>query len=324
MRPAALAAGRVGAWRLDSLIMDDVAAAGQEAQPTRRPGPLRLGGREFPPGRPVVMAIVNRTPDSFYRPGLTWDEAAALDRVHAAVAEGADILDVGGVPAKPGPEVPATEEIRRVVPFIERVRGAYPDLVISADTWRQEAARAMCAAGANLINDTWSAWDPALAETAAEFGAGLVCSHVGPLVPRTRLHRTAYGDVLTDVLARVLALVEQALKAGVDADRIVIDPTHDFGKNTWQSLELTRRLGELTATGWPVLLSASHKDFVGETLGAGLDERLPGTLAATAVGAWLGARIFRAHDVRPTRQAVDMVASIRGERPPARAVRGLA
>ena len=128
---------------------------------TRTPGPLRLGGREFAPGRPLVMAIVNRTPDSFYRPGLTWDESAALERVHAVVAEGADILDVGGVPAKPGPEVTVAEEIRRVVPFIERVRAAYPDLVISADTWRHEPARAMCAAGADLINDTWSAWDPA-------------------------------------------------------------------------------------------------------------------------------------------------------------------
>ena len=302
--------------------MDDDAAAGEGVR--RPPGPLRLGSREFGPGQPLVMAIVNRTPDSFYRPGLTWDEGAALDRVHTAVAEGADILDVGGVPAKPGPDVTVAEEIRRVVPFIERVRDAYPELVISADTWRHETARAMCAAGADLINDTWSAWDPALAETAAEFGAGLVCSHVGPLLPRTRLHRAAYGDVLADVLARVLTLAARALKAGVDADRIVIDPTHDFGKNTWQSLELTRRLGELTATGWPVLLSTSHKDFVGETLGAGLDERLPGTLAVTAVGAWLGARIFRAHDVRPTRLAVDMVASVKGDRPPARSVRGLA
>ncbi len=302
--------------------MNDDAAAGAGAR--RPPGPLRLGRREFGPGQPLVMAIVNRTPDSFYRPGLTWDEGAALDRVRAAVAEGADILDVGGVPAKPGPEVTVAEEVRRVVPFIERVRVAYPDLVISADTWRHEAARAMCAAGADLINDTWSAWDPALAETAAEYGAGLVCSHVGPLLPRTRLHRAAYGDVVADVLARVLTLADRALKAGVGADRIVIDPTHDFGKNTWQSLELTRRLGELTATGWPVLLSASHKDFVGETLGAGLDERLAGTLAVTAVGAWLGARIFRAHDVGPTRQAVDMVASLKGNRLPARSVRGLA
>ena len=116
--------------------MDDVAAARSEPRPRRTPGPLRLGGREFPPERALVMAIVNRTPDSFYRPGVTWDEDAALERVHAIVAEGADILDVGGVPAKPGPEVTVTEEVRRIVPFIERVRAAYPDLVISVDTGR--------------------------------------------------------------------------------------------------------------------------------------------------------------------------------------------
>jgi dihydropteroate synthase len=299
---------------------DDAAGSG----PYRTPGPLRLGRREFPPERPLVMAIVNRTPDSFYRPGVTWDQVAAMDMVHVAVADGADIIDIGGVPAKPGPEVTPAEEIRRVVPFIERVRAAYPDLVISADTWRQEPARAMCAAGADLINDTWSAWDPGLAEVAAACGAGLVCSHVGPLTPRTRPHRPAYTDVVADVLDRVLLLAERALKAGVDADRLVIDPTHDFGKNTWHSLELTRRLSELTATGWPVLMSVSHKDFVGETLGASLDDRLAGTLATTAVGAWLGARIFRAHDVVQTRQALDMVSSIRGDRPPARAVRGMA
>ncbi len=304
--------------------MDDVAAAGNGALPQRTPGPLRLGSREFPAGRGLVMAIVNRTPDSFYRPGLTWDETAALEHVHTVVADGADILDIGGVPAKPGPEVTVTQEIRRVVPFIERVRAAYPDLVISVDTWRHEPARAMCAAGADLINDTWSAWDPKLAEVAAEFGAGLVCSHVGTLTPRTRPHRPAFDDVLADVLGRVLLLAERALKAGVDADRIVIDPAHDFGKNTWHSLELTRRLGELTATGWPVLVSMSHKDFVGETLAVGIEERLAGTLAATAVSAWLGARIFRAHDVRETRQVLDMIASVKGDRPPARAVRALA
>jgi dihydropteroate synthase len=228
------------------------------------------------------------------------------------------------VPAKPGPEVTVAEEIRRVVPFVERVRAAYPDLVISVDTWRHQPAKAVCAAGADLINDTWSAWDPLLAEVAAEFGVGLVCSHVGPLTPRTRPHRVAFDDVVADVLARVLLLARRALAAGVDADAIVIDPAHDFGKNTWQSLEITRRLGELTATGWPVLVSASHKDFVGETLGAGIDDRLAGTLAVTALGAWLGARVFRAHDVRETRQALDMVASVKGDRPPARAVRALA
>jgi len=290
----------------------------------REPGPLVLHGRSFPPGRLLVMAIVNRTPDSFYRPGLTWDEGAALDRVHQVVAEGADILDVGGVPAKPGEEVTALEEMRRVVPFIAAVRAAYPDLVVSADTWRHEVGRAACEAGADLLNDTWGGWDPELTEVAAEFGAGLVCSHAGGLPPRTRPFRVSYPDVVADVLDRVLGLADRAVRTGVDPAGIIIDPAHDFGKNSWHSLEITRRLGELIATGWPVLMSASRKDFVGETLGTGVDDRLFGTLAVTAVGAWLGARIFRAHDVAQTRQALDMVAAIRGDLVPARMVRGLA
>jgi len=270
------------------------------------------------------MAIVNRTPDSFYDRGATYGLGAALAAVDRAVAEGAAIVDIGGVKAGPGDDVDPVEELRRTAELVRAVRAAYPDLVISVDTWREEPARAMCAAGADLINDTWSSWDPALAEVAAEFEVGVVCSHVGTLTPRTRPHRPAYADVVADVQMRVLLLAERALKAGVDADRIVIDPTHDFGKNTWQSLEITRRLADLTATGWPVLVSGSHKDFVGETLGASLDDRLAGTLATTAVGAWLGARLFRAHDVRETRQALDMVASIKGDRPPVRAVRALA
>ncbi len=290
----------------------------------REPGPLRLRDSEFAPGRPLVMAIVNRTPDSFYRPGLTWDAKAALDHVHQVIAEGADILDVGGVPAKPGEAVTVSEEIRRVVEFVAAVRAAYPGLVISVDTWRHEVGRAACEAGADLLNDTWGGWDPLLTDVAAEFGAGLVCSHAGGLPPRTRPFRLSYADVMADVLDRVLTLAGRALRAGVDPARIVIDAAHDFGKNTWHSLELTRRLGEMTATGWPVLLSASRKDFVGETLGADIEDRLPGTLAVTAVGAWLGARIFRAHDVRQTRQALDMVAAVKGELPPSRAVRGLA
>jgi len=296
----------------------------EERADSREPGPLRLRDSEFAPGRPLVMAIVNRTPDSFYRPGLTWDARAALDRVHQVVAEGADILDVGGVPAKPGDEVTVDEEIRRVAAFVAAVRAEYPGLVISVDTWRHEVGRAACEAGADLLNDTWGGWDPRLTDVAAEFGAGLVCSHAGGLPPRTRPFRLSYNDVMADVLDQVLTLAGRALNAGVDPARIVIDAAHDFGKNTWHSLELTRRLGEMTATGWPVLLSASRKDFVGETLGADIEDRLAGTLAVTAVGAWLGARIFRAHDVRQTRQALDMIAAVKGDLPPSRAVRGLA
>jgi dihydropteroate synthase len=284
---------------------------------------LRLGRHVFRPDQLLVMAIVNRTPDSFYRPGVTWDSAAALDRVHAVVAEGADILDIGGVPARPGDDVAVAEEIRRVVPFIAAVRGAYPDLVISVDTWRHEVGREACAAGADLLNDSWGGWDPRLAEVAAEYGAGLVCSHAGGLPPRTRPFRVAYDDVMQDVLAGTLALAARALEAGVERARIVIDPAHDFGKNTWHSLEITRRLGELTGTGWPVLVSMSNKDFIGETLDAAVDDRLAGTLAATVVCAWLGARVFRAHHVRETRHALNTVSAIRGDIPPARAVRGL-
>jgi dihydropteroate synthase len=290
----------------------------------REPGPLRLRDSEFPPGRTLVMAIVNRTPDSFFRPGLTWEETAAMDRVHQVVAEGADIVDIGGVPAKPGSEVSPAEEIRRVVAFTAAVRAAYPDLIISADTWRHEVARAACEAGADLLNDTWGGWDPATAEVAAEFDVGLVCSHAGGVPPRTRPFRIAYPDVVADVLDTTLGLAARAVRAGVNPARIVIDPAHDFGKNTWHSLEISRRLDELTATGWPVLMAASRKDFVGETIGADVEDRLAGTIAVTALGAWLGARIFRAHDVRQTKQALHMVAAIKGDAVPLRVVRGLA
>jgi dihydropteroate synthase len=288
------------------------------------PGELRLGRRAFGPRQRLVMAIVNRTPDSFYDRGSTWDEAAAMDRVHQVVAENADIVDIGGVPAAPGSVVDVGEEIRRTVPFVAAVRSAYPDVVISVDTWRHEPARELCAAGADLVNDTWGGWDQRLAEVAAEYGVGLVCSHAGGLPPRTRPHRVAYDDVVADVLSRTLAAASRAVSMGVDPARVLIDPAHDFGKNTWHSLEVTRRLDELVATGWPVLVSLSNKDFVGETLNAALGERVTGTLATTAVSAWLGARVFRAHQVRETRQVLDMVSAILGELPPARTVRGLA
>ncbi|HEX9539677.1 MAG TPA: dihydropteroate synthase [Streptosporangiaceae bacterium] len=270
------------------------------------------------------MAIVNRTPDSFYDRGATWHEAAAMERVHAVVTEGADIVDIGGVAAAPGAQVDIAEEIRRTVPFVAAVRDAYPDLVISADTWRHEVAREVCAAGADLLNDTWGGWDRRLAGVAAEHGAGLVCAHAGGLAPRTRPFRVAYDDVLADVLHRTLAQASRAARIGVDPSRILIDPAHDFGKNTWHSLEVTRRLDEMVATGWPVLVSLSNKDFIGETLGVPPEGRLTGTLAATAICAWQGARVFRVHQVKETREVLATVSAIRGEVPPARAVRGLA
>jgi dihydropteroate synthase len=285
---------------------------------------LNLGSRQFADDELVVMAIVNRTPDSFYDRGSTYAEDAAADRVAEVVDQGAAIIDIGGVKAGYGEDVDAAEELRRTATFVERVRAEHPDVVISVDTWRADVARELCRRGADLLNDTWAAADPDVAEVAAEFGAGLVCSHTGGIGPRTDPHRPAYDDVVADVVSSVCALAERAVSLGVRRDAVLIDPTHDFGKNTYHSLELTRRIDELASTGWPVLVALSNKDFVGETLGLETRDRLSGTLAATAVSAWLGARVFRAHEVRETRQVLDMVGSIRGSRPPHHALRGLA
>ncbi|GGP90426.1 MULTISPECIES: dihydropteroate synthase [Streptomyces] len=285
---------------------------------------LRLGRREFAPHERVIMAIVNRTPDSFYDQGATFRDEPALARVEQAVAEGAAIIDVGGVKAGPGEEVSAEEEVRRTAGFVAEVRRRFPDVIISVDTWRHEVGEAVCEAGADVLNDAWGGVDPRLAEVAARYGAGLVCTHAGGAEPRTRPHRAAYDDVMADILDVTLGLAERAVSLGVPRESVMIDPGHDFGKNTRHSLEATRRLGEMVATGWPVLVSLSNKDFVGETLDRPVKERLVGTLATTAVSAWLGAQVYRVHEVAETRQVLDMVSSIAGHREPAVARRGLA
>jgi dihydropteroate synthase len=285
---------------------------------------LRLGRTTLEDNQFAVMAIVNRTPDSFFDNGATYTLGAALDRVDQVVSEGAAIIDVGGVKAGYGGFVGADEELRRTANLVSAARSRHGDLVISVDTWRAEVARELCERGADLINDTWAGHDPNVAAVAAAYDAGLVCTHSGGLGPRTDPHRVAYDDVVSDVIHTVIRLAERAISLGVRRDAILVDPTHDFGKNTWQSLELTRRLDELVATGWPVLVALSNKDFIGETLNVPPSDRLAGTLAATAICAWQGARVFRAHHVRETRQVLDMVASIAGHRPPAVARRGLA
>lgn len=273
------------------------------------------------------MAIINRTPDSFYDKGATFADDAAREAVHRAVDEGADVIDIGGVKAGPGETVDTDTEISRLVPFVEWLRGAYPDQLISVDTWRSEVAKLACAAGADIINDTWGGVDAQLQEVAAEFGAGLVCAHTGGALPRTRPFRVSYGTttrgVVDDVIRQVTTAAERAVAAGVARDRILIDPAHDFGKNTFHGLLLLRHVVDLVNTGWPVLMALSNKDFVGETLGVDVTERLEGTLAATALAAAAGARMFRVHQVAATRRVLEMVASIQGIRPPTRTVRGL-
>ncbi|KQY50095.1 MULTISPECIES: dihydropteroate synthase [unclassified Nocardioides] len=285
---------------------------------------LKLGRQAFADDASLMMAIVNRTPDSFYDKGATWAEDSAFDRVAQVVDEGAEIVDIGGIKAAPGVEIDAAEEISRVGSFVGRVRSAYPSLVISVDTWRAEVGRAVCSEGADLLNDAWGGADPELVDVAAEFDAAIICTHTGGVTPRTRPHRIEYADVVAAAIADTTAYAERALAAGVSRDSIVIDPAHDFGKNTAHSLEVTRRLGEMVDTGWPVLVSLSNKDFVGESLDLPVGERLIGTLAATAFCAQAGARIYRVHEVVETRQVVDMVATIMGSRQPARVTRGLA
>jgi dihydropteroate synthase len=275
---------------------------------------LRLGRLALPPGSFGIMAVINATPDSFFDRGATSEFGAALGAASAAVAGGADIIDIGGVKAGPGDEVRPAEEIDRVAGLVAAVRERHPEVVISVDTWRAEVGEVVGQAGADLINDAWGGADPRLAEVAAARGMGLVCAHAGGLAPRTRPYRPAYADVAAEVTAALVDQAERALLAGVKEESILIDPAHDFGKNTWHSLEVTRRLGELTGTGWPVLVAVSNKDFIGETLGAGIDDRAEGTTATVAVCAWLGARVFRVHDVRAARQALDVVARLRASR----------
>nr|BFF18389.1 hypothetical protein GCM10025730_19100 [Promicromonospora thailandica] len=224
----------------------------------RPSAPLVLRGREVGRDggavRPVVMAVLNRTTDSFYAPARVPDDAAALAVAERAYADGAEILDVGGVRAGTGEPVDEAEEIRRVVPFVAAVRAAVPDLLVSVDTWRAGVARAAIDAGADLINDTWAGHDPELVEVAGAAGVGVVCSHTGGAVPRTDPYRVEYpgpDGLLRDVVATLRRSAERAVACGVPRESVLVDPTHDFGKNTWHSLELLRRTGALAGLGFP-------------------------------------------------------------------------
>ncbi len=293
-----------------------------------QPAPLLLRGRVFDAGRPAVMAIVNRTDDSFFAGSRHADLDSAMRALDEAVGQGADIVDVGGVRAgQEGAPVSAAQEIDRVLPFLERARAAYPDLVLSLDTWRSEVARAAASVGLDLVNDTWAGHDAELVRVAAELGAGVVVSHTGGLPPRTDPVDVSYGPdplgVVRDVVATLRRGAEAALAAGVPGERILVDPTLDFGKTTAHSLLVLRHTADVVAIGFPVLQALSRKDFVGESLDLPADDRLEGSLAATAVAAWLGATVFRAHDVLATRRTADMVATIRGDRAPRVALRGV-
>ncbi|MCQ9351965.1 dihydropteroate synthase [Corynebacterium sp. 153RC1] len=270
------------------------------------------------------MAIVNITPDSFYDQGATNSLDLAVARAGDVIAQGAGIVDIGGVKAGPGAVVTTSEEIERVVPVIQAVHAAHPDVTISVDTWRSEVADAAIQAGATLVNDTWAGHDPELSAVAGQYQVGYVCSHTGGVTPRTRPHRVRFDDLLAQVIQETTSQAELAVSRGVPEERILIDPTHDFGKNTFHGLELLRRIDELVATGWPVLMALSNKDFVGETLDRPVRERVAGTLAATAWAAQHGVAAFRSHEVAETVDVIRMVAAIQGKVAPLNTTRGLA
>ncbi|GAA4176738.1 dihydropteroate synthase [Gryllotalpicola koreensis] len=285
----------------------------------------RIGARTFDFSREVaVMAVVNRTPDSFYDKGRTFGLDAAVEACLQAARDGADWVDIGGVPFAPGPALAADDEIARVVPVVEAVRAA-SDVVISVDTFDARVARAALAAGADVINDTTGLHDPEMVRVMAETDASLVVTHslAAPrgLGPRTQFAAPSYADVVGEVAEFLAERVAYATANGVASDRLIVDPGHDLNKNTLQSLELTRRLAEIAELGHPVLAAVSNKDFVGEALDAPRGERVEGSLAAGVVAIMQGARIVRMHNVRESVAAVRMTEAILGWRAPAGTLR---
>jgi dihydropteroate synthase len=258
--------------------------------------------------RALVMGICNRTPDSFYDRGATFDVDALYRRAEQLVAEGADIIDVGGVKAGPGPEVGEEEELDRVVPVIEGL-AARVDVPLSVDTWRASVAAASYDAGAVLGNDISGFADPDYLAVSAKAGAAVVATHIrlAPRVPDPEPH---YDDVTEAVSGFLVERARRALDAGIPAEKVVLDAGLDLGKSATQSLELLRASAELARLGHPLLLSASNKTFLGRVLDLEIDERREASLAATAIGVALGCRVVRVHDVAGTRQVVDALGAL--------------
>lgn len=265
--------------------------------------------------RIAVMAIVNRTPDSFHDRGATFELDRAVAAAVRAAEQGADWVDIGGVKFAPGPELPAADEVDRVVPVVEQL-AQQSDVTISVDTFRPEVAAAAIAAGASVINDTTGLSAPRMAAVVADSEATIVITH-STAPPRQQLPEPPrYDDVTASVVRFLRERVDRALAAGIPESRIIVDPGHDLNKNTVHTLELTRRLPEVVALGYPVLAAVSNKDFVGESLGRPRGERLAGSLAVATVSAMLGARIVRMHDVTESVDAMRMVEATLGWRAP--------
>jgi dihydropteroate synthase len=270
--------------------------------------------------RCVVMGILNRTPDSFFDGGRM-ELDSAVEHGLALVSEGAGILDLGAVKAGPGEEVSEDEETRRLIPLVEELAGR-TEVPLSIETGRPEVARRAIEAGAAIVNDVTGLMDEELAAVSASTGAGLILMHHGGQI-RGRPRHPRYEDVVGEVGDELVRLASVAEGNGIRRAAIAIDPGLDFGKNTMHSLELVRRLPDLVARGYPVLVAASRKDVVGETLALPPDERLEGSLAIVALAVARGAAMVRVHDVQASVRVVRMVEAIEGKSMPDAPIRGL-
>ena len=270
---------------------------------------LRLGPATFDvTHRALVMGILNRTPDSFYDHGAHFAMDDFLVRAAQLVEEGADLLDVGGVKAGPGPQVTPEEEIERVVPAIAALRERF-DVPLSVDTWSATVAQAAYEAGAVVGNDISGFADPDYLAAAAKAEATVVATHIR-LLPRVPDPSPTYGDLVEDVSIFLREAAARAEAAGIASDRIVVDAGLDLGKTAEQSLTLLRASDRLSGTGYPLLLSASNKTFLGRLLDLEVDQRREASLAAAALGIVRGVRIVRAHDVKGTRRVADTLAAV--------------
>jgi dihydropteroate synthase len=280
---------------------------------------LALGDAEFDvTHRALVMGVLNRTPDSFYDGGryLAFDDFLA--RADAMVADGADLLDIGGVKAGPGEPIDEQEELERVVPAVEALRVRF-DLPLSVGTWRSGVLEAALEAGACVANDISGFADGSYLDIAARHGASVVATHIR-LAPRVADPVPEYpGGVVEAVVAGCAELARRAEAAGIPRERIMVDAGLDLGKTEPMSLELLRASDELAGLGYPVLLSASNKRFLGEMLGLDVADRRLASVAAHAQGIALGCRILRVHDVKGSRRVADLMGAILAARAPASA-----
>jgi dihydropteroate synthase len=272
---------------------------------------IRIGGREFAPPGVFIVGVLNVTPDSFFDGGRYLDPGAGLEHALRLAAEGADLIDVGGESTRPGaPEVSEEEELRRVIPLMERLAASGFPVPVSIDTTKPAVARAALGAGAAMVNDVRALADRELARVVAGSGAAVVLMHMRG-TPRDMRDRAVYGDVVSEVRSELSEALTRAVGAGVSEDRILLDPGIGFAKTAEQSVELLARLPDLAGLGRPLLVGPSRKSFIGSITGAPVADRLAGTLAAVTAAVLGGATFIRVHDVAASRQAARVAAAIR-------------